>query len=282
MEENKEIIKEAEIMEKEIIEKPEFKSEIDAKIVTIGKIEDNIEEVKKYAISLNEYYKNINKFKDKVTEFRKTIVEEYNKPIKMFENTAKETETLLKNTYETINQQVKKYNDDRKFEIESKLKIYFEEYKTFKNIESNYLKFEDLNINITLACVTEKGELTKKVKEEVNARVNNIAEQLETINTMQYADEILVEYLKDKNMNRAIKEVNDRHMILDIVREKKAEQEEQKITDEEIIKKIDSLTAPTVEEVKEEILELNFKVRGTKTKLKELKEFLNNGGYDYE
>ena len=36
------------------------------------------------------------------------------------------------------------------------------------------------------------------------------------------------------------------------------------------------------EEKPEEILTLKFTVRGTKTKLKALKEFLINGGYDYE
>jgi predicted amino acid-binding ACT domain protein len=36
------------------------------------------------------------------------------------------------------------------------------------------------------------------------------------------------------------------------------------------------------EEKQEEILTLRFTVRGTRTKLRELKQFLENGGYDYE
>ena len=36
------------------------------------------------------------------------------------------------------------------------------------------------------------------------------------------------------------------------------------------------------EEKQEDILTLKFTVRGTRTKLKILKEFLENGGYDYE
>ena len=36
------------------------------------------------------------------------------------------------------------------------------------------------------------------------------------------------------------------------------------------------------EEKQEDILTLRFTVRGTRTKLKVLKEFLENGGYDYE
>ena len=42
------------------------------------------------------------------------------------------------------------------------------------------------------------------------------------------------------------------------------------------------LQAPVIEEKQEEILTLKFTVRGTRKKLKELKQFLEIGGYDYE
>ena len=42
-----------------------------------------------------------------------------------------------------------------------------------------------------------------------------------------------------------------------------------------------ALQAPTAEE-KEEILTLKFVVKGTRSQLKALKEFLINGGYKYE
>lgn len=41
------------------------------------------------------------------------------------------------------------------------------------------------------------------------------------------------------------------------------------------------IEAPKIEE-QEEILTLKFKVRGTRSKLRELKRFLEDGGYDYE
>ena len=42
------------------------------------------------------------------------------------------------------------------------------------------------------------------------------------------------------------------------------------------------LAKPTIKEKQEEILTLRFTVRGTRNKLKELKNFLEEGGYDYE
>ena len=42
------------------------------------------------------------------------------------------------------------------------------------------------------------------------------------------------------------------------------------------------IEAPKVEEEREEILTLRFTVKATRTKLKKLKDFLIQGGYDYE
>lgn len=44
----------------------------------------------------------------------------------------------------------------------------------------------------------------------------------------------------------------------------------------------DTVLQAPVEEKQEEILTLKFTVKGTRTKLRELKQFLESGGYDYE
>ena len=49
-----------------------------------------------------------------------------------------------------------------------------------------------------------------------------------------------------------------------------------------MLNRIDNLSAPKVEKPSEEVFEMTFKVRGTKEQLKAVKEFLVNGGYDYE
>ena len=103
-----------------LIKKPQFNGEIQAQIKSVGEIESNMKEVKGYVENLNNYYKNVtftdetmkeakdekskvNKFKSQVADYRKNIIAEYNKPIKAFEDTAKETEKLLTETYNTIN-----------------------------------------------------------------------------------------------------------------------------------------------------------------------------------
>ena len=291
-------IKEAKVVEEienhELV-KPEFKSEIKAKLKGITQIEDNINDVKNYALKLSEYYnikefdedtlkdaKNeraeVNKFKDKVADFRKEITNKFNEPLEKFTTTAKETEKILKETYDTINNQIKAYEDKQKKEKEEAVKSYFNELCEAENID--FVNYEQANINVTLSASM------KSLKEQAKKFVDKIVDDINLINSTQYVDEIMIDYKKDLNVSRAITEVNNRHAELEKVKQQKEEQEEQKLNDEEMLNRIDSLSAPKVEkktnENQEEILELSFKVRHTRAKLIALKEFLNNGGYDYE
>ena len=282
--------------------KPEFNGEIQAKIKSVGEIESNMKEVKGYVEELNNYYKNINfteetmkeakdekakvnKFKAQVTDYRKNIVAEYNKPIKIFEDTAKETEKLLTDTYNTINQQVANYEGRLKKEKEEEVRNYFEEYKKSLNID--FITFEDSKIKINLS--DSKTALKKQAKDFID-KVNM---DLATIALQRYRDEILVEYKQNGFiLNNAITTVLNRQKAIE---EAKKKEEEKKITiisnkEHEIAKEsyeqleeVFNKPLEQPEEVKqEEILTLKFTVRGTKEKLKELKNFLIQGGYDYE
>lgn len=284
-----------------IIQKPTFNGEMIARIKSVGEIESNMKEVKGYVEKLKYYYSNVvfteetmkdakeekakvNKFKTQVAEYRKNIKKEYNKPIEAFEKTAKETENLLQDTYNTINSQVTTYEEKIKQEKEQEIKDYFEEYKTANNID--FVDFKQANINITLTASK------KSLKEQAKKFIDEIVDDLKLIETQECKEEILVEYKQNLNVSRAIQEVANRHKLLE---EEKKRQEEKLKELEEVSKLANAnipnelpntaqeiLTKPTVEKKQEEILTLNFKVRATRSKLKELKKFLEDGGYDYE
>ena len=296
-----EVVKEAEVFEEKALAKPEFNEEIDAKIIGTSKIEDNIKEVKEYAIKIKDYYTgliftaatkeeaekekaDINKFKKQVEDFRKQIVKKYNEPIKLFEDTAKETEKLLKETYELINDQVKAFDAEQLEKVKEKVELYFNEYAQSKNVD--FVNFSQMNISITKGLLTSTGNLTKKIQDQINEFVDRCSKDVELINTLEHKEEILIEYKKTLKSAESIALVMDRYKQLEEMKQEKESTKEQVINDEEMLKRIDSLSAPKVEEKanknQEEILELTFKVRGTRAKLKALKEFLNNGGYDYE
>ncbi len=173
---------------------------------------------------------------------------------------------------------------------------YFDEYKTSKAvIKDNYLTFDELNLSIGLDGLTDKGALVKKYKDAIIEKVDNVERDIETINTMEHNDEILVEYLKHKNLSLAIKEVNDRHVILSQVQRDYEIVQEQQKQEEQVIEKVEEvLSAPVeetiqgqmtvddfeeTEETNEEIYEMTFTVKATLSKLKELKKYLIQEGY---
>lgn len=285
----------------ELIKKPQFEGEIKAQIKSVGEIESNMKEVKGYVENLNNYYQNIsfteetmkeakdekskvNKFKKQVSDYRKSIITEYNKPIKAFEDTAKETEKLLTETYNTINQQVANYENKQKEIKEQEIKDYFEEYRKANNID--FITYEQAKINVTLSA-SMKG-----LKGEAKQFIDKIADDLKLIETQEHKAEILVEYKQTLNVSQSITMVTNRL---------KAIEEEKKIQEQKVVhiemnenheinqksyEQLENIFNKPLEQPKEEkteeILILKFTVKGTRTKLRELKQFLERGGYDYE
>lgn len=275
-------VKEAEIKEEKALVKPEFKEEINAEIIGTAKIEDNIKKVKEYAIKVKEYYTglvftvetkedaekekaDINKFQKQVKDFRKQIVAKYNEPIKLFEDTAKETEKLLKETYDLINVQVKAFDDEQLERVREKVESYFNEYAQSKNVD--FVNFSQMNISVTKGLLTSTGNLTKKVQDQINEFVDRCAKDVDLINTLEHKEEILIEYKKTLKSAESIAMVMDRYKQLEDMKKEKESTKEQVINDEEMLKRIDSLSAPKVEKQNEIVL-LAFEFIGPKESAK--------------
>lgn len=268
------------------LEKPVFKGEIKAEIKTLGEIEDNIQEVKEYALEVKEYYSDIvftedtkkdaesqkaeiNKQKSTIADYRKAIVAKYNEPIKNFETTAKETEKILGEAYDFINSQVKAFDEKELQSIREKIEWYFDEYK--KSQEVDFVKFEQLNLNITKGLITSTGNLTKKVQETITSFIDNVKKDLELIKTLEFKDEILLEYKTTLKCASAIANVQDRHRQLEEMQKPLTDE----VVQEKIEEKLNYVSAPQVEEKK---YQMTFTVFGTKAQLKELKNYLEKEG----
>lgn len=283
-------------MKKEII-KPSFDLEVKAEIKGIPQIEDNIEKVKEIAIATKEYYstvvfteevmneaKNekaeINKFKSKVAGFRKSIMEEYKLPIANFEKTAKETESILSDTYDVINVQVAEYETKIKEEKREEIKSYFEEYAASKNID--FVGYEKLNQNVTLSASM------KSLKEEVATFIDKVVEDLNLIETQEHKAEILAEYKNNLNVAQSINDVVARKKAIEEekerleLREKLKAREAEQTAELEKVNKIEAPEVVTVQEEQEQSEEeftMTFTVTATKEKLIELKKLLKERGY---
>lgn len=263
----------------------DLSSEIDVKVNNAKKLvctEETVKTVKQVRADLTKDFKNLE-------EQRKTVKEQILAPYMQFEEVYK---TYVSNKYKEadidLKQKIDSTENELKKQKEQEIKDYFEEYKTANNID--FINYEQANINVTLTASK------KSLKEQAKKFIDKIVDDLKLIETQEGKEEILVEYKQNLNVSKSIQEVANRHKLLE---EEKKRQEELKnkqleeaqrqadmsIKKQEVATKnaLDNfvIEAPKVIE-QEEILTLKFKVRGTRSKLRELKRFLEDGGYDYE
>ena len=236
--------------------------------------EESVKTIKEIRAELNKDYK---EFENK----RKLVKEQVLKPYNDFENVYKECiSDKFRNADIILKGKIDNVENELKAKKEKEIKDYFEEYKEANNID--FITYRQARINVTLSASM------KSLKEQAKQFLDKIIDDLKLIATQEHKTEILVEYKQTLNVSQAITSVTNRFKAIE-EEKKKIEQEKElqkfvvdtaKESDkysEQII-----LNSPSVEEKTEEILTLKFTVRGTRTKLKELKQFLESGGYDYE
>lgn len=271
----------------------ELSIEIDKKVKNAKSLvctEENVKAIKQIRADLNKEFK-------EVEQQRKTVKEKILEPYMQFEGVYKiyisdkykEADSELKNKVDTT-------EDELRARKEQEIRDYFEEYK--QSLLIDFIKFEDAKIKVGLS--DSKTSLQKQAKDFID-RVNT---DLATIMLQEHKEEILVEYKQNGHvLSTAISTVINRIKAVEETKRKQEElkqkqlEEAQRIADENIkiqteatkqaldnfrVTEQEVLQAPTVEEKQEEILTLRFTVKGTRTKLKALKEFLVNGGYEYE
>lgn len=240
--------------------------------------EENVKTIKEVRADLNKEFKEVEKQ-------RKTVKEQVLAPYMQFEEVYKQyISDKYRSADNDLKQKINLVEKELKEHKEQEIRDYFEEYKTANNI--GFITYGQARINVTLSASM------KSLKEQAKQFIDKIVDDLKLIETQEHKAEILVEYKQTLNVSQAITMVTNRFKAI----EEEKKRQEQKVVhiemnkDHEITQKsyeqLESVFNKPLEQPKEEktegILTLKFTVRGTRTKLRELKQFLENGGYDYE
>lgn len=254
----------------------ELSLEVDKKVENAKSLvctEENVKTIKQVRADLNK------EFKD-VEQQRKAVKEQVLAPYMKFEEVYKQyISDKYKNADNDLKQKIDSVESELKAKKEQEIKDYFEEYKTANNID--FIEFGQAKINVTLTASM------KSLKEQAKQFVDKIVDDLNLIETQEHKAEILVEYKQTLNVSQAITTVTNRFKAIE---EEKRRQEKITSKDEELIndfidraKERDKVLQAQVEEKQEEkIFTITFTVTGTATKLKILKQYLLDGGYQYE
>lgn len=265
-----------------------IKTEVTKKVEDVLSLvctEDTVKDVKKVRAELN---KELTYWEDKRKQVKKEVLAPYN----AFESVYKD---CISNTYNKADKELKSKIDTVEKELKAskarEVLDYFNEY--LNSVETavetplyEFVLFENANINVTLSASL------KSLKEKAKDYIDRICDDLNLISTQEHKDEIFYEYRNTLNVSTAITTVANRYKAIE---EAKAKEEERKAREQAIkenINKVDAvietapepmITPPVVMEIEdEEEYILTFKVTATKSKLRELKQFLENGNYKYE
>lgn len=256
--------------------------EIDKKVENAKSLvctEETVKTVKQVRADLNKEFKELE-------EKRKFVKEQVLAPYMQFEEVYKQyVSDKYKSADTELKSKVDNVENELKAQKEQEVREYFEEYKNYKNID--FITFEQANIKVGLS------DTKTSLHKQAQAFIDKTYDDLNLINTQEHKAEILVEYKQSLNVSQAITIVANRFKSIE---EEKKRQEEQKVVHiqmnenheitkqsyEELENIFNKPLEQPKEEKQEEILTLKFTVKGTKTKLKALKEFLESGGYEYE
>ena len=239
--------------------------------------EATVKEIKKARAELNTEFK---AWEDKRKEVKTAVMS----PYEQFEAVYKDCiSDAYKAADKDLKQKIDEVEQQLKTEKLSEVKSYFEEYLESKSID--FITYEQAGINVTLSASL------KSLKEQAKAFIDRIESDLKLIETFtDLKAEILVEYKKSLNVSDAITGVKARAKA---VQEEQARQEaeaEKRAAEAQRVEAIKAaipeapaaVEAPAEVQQEEPKLTLRFTVKATKTKLRELKKFLDEGGYTYE
>lgn len=268
---------------------------INEQIKTIGKnLDKRLKELKiEKLVCTEETKKDLKKLRadlnNELKEFEKQRKEIKAKVFEPYEKFEEIYITEIKNKYmnadDILRNKITEVECNLKHEKEVEVKRYFDELVESKKID--FVEFHQLNLNITLTASL------KSLKEQIDIMISKVEEDLNAINSQDNSDEILVEYKTNLNLSDAITKVTNRHKALEELERKKESTKETVEQEEKGIEKVEeALQAPqedvlegqmTIDDFgEEEKYETKFLVKGTISQLKELKGFLENGGYEYE
>lgn len=268
------VVKQLPVIEQQLAQ---IKQQVAERVETVTSLvvtEDTVKAVKKARTELNAEFK---AWEEKRKEVKKAVTTPYEK----FEDVYND---CISNSYKTADKLLKQRIDEVENELKAKkaaeVQSYFEEYLASKGID--FVTYAQAGLNVTLSASI------KSLKEQGKEFVDRIVSDLALIETFtDLKAEILVEYKKSLNVSDAITGVKARTRAIQEEQARQATEAERKAAEAQRVAEIKA-AAPEVVEAPAEVqqeepkLTLRFTVKATRTKLKELKKFLDEGEYEYE
>lgn len=246
--------------------------------------EDTIQAVKKFRADINREF-------EQMEALRKSVKETVMRPYNDFEAVYKKCVTDPKKAAEaSLKEKVSETEGTIKKQCEDGLREYFTELCVAHHLE--WLKYEQAGIHIDMASA--KSKTPKKLREQLVQFVVRVAESVERINSLEYSNEIMVEFKKTLDASVAIFTIQERYRRIEEQRLEKKSVEADKSAQETAERKVEEsyqkYLKPPTEAIKPPYADDNeiiprctfTAINATRSQLRKLKEFMNEEGIQYE
>lgn len=169
-----------------------------------------------------------------------------------------------------------------KAEKQGEVVAYFLECCAVHHID--WLTFDRTNINITLSASM------KSLKDQARKFVEQVADDIAMAAEMEHGDEIVVEYQHTLRLASSVQTVRDRHKAMEEAQMRREAFNAAKAAESCAEQAVEAIApAVEVEAPQEEerapapqVFTLSFTVTATMDKLRALKQFLTDGGYEFK
>lgn len=269
------------------------KQEVQAKVaeaVSMVCCDDTLTAVKAVRAELNKEFAG---WEDK----RKQVKEAIEAPYKQFHEVYKDCVSDIFNQADTeLRDKINATESGMKNACLDAVKAFFTELTIAKHLE--WLPFEKAGIKVSLTDAKLKTQPPEKLTKQVTQFVERVAQDVDGIQTLPDAAEIMAEYRQSLDATGAIKAVNVRHQRIEKARADEAARREAVKADTAAAQYVQQyaptpppVPAPVPRPVQQaakpakdpnEILRLTFTVTGPRSKLVLLKKFLDDNGYEYK
>lgn len=237
--------------------------------------EDTLLSVKSFRTDLNHMF-------SELETRRKAVLKEVEAPIDQFKATYKECVTdYFKKADAILRDKVNAVESSMKGACEQKLRAFFDELTQAQGI--GFLRFEQTGIVVSMADARAKTQPSKKLRDQVEAFVLRVGQDVDMILTLDGADEILAVYKQTLNATQAIATVKERHRQIELAKAEQERRNDVKAQEAEAVRKVEAFAPPVASVLKatDDQLTVTFSVTDTRDRLKLLKQFLEANGYKY-
>lgn len=251
--------------------------EIDRQVsdaLSLAVTEATVKDVKNVRANLNKQYKELEAQRKAV---KKAILEPYEAFDEIYKTYVsvrfEEADTELKRKIGAVETQLRQEKIDD-------LQSYFRELADSEHLE--WLEYERGGFNVTLT------KSRTALHKEVDDFVGRVAESVRTIVALPDSDEVAAEYKRTLSLGKAVETVQARHKAIEQERKEREHLEGIRKAEAEVARRAreaaETVSPPTPvqEEDKQDsdpVRTLTFTVTAPVSKLRDLKRFLNEGGY---